>query len=494
MSTVLGYGIRVDRSGRTGACVERAGKTQWTVREATSVGAEDEFPSTCVRTMAKHPGQTTWIVPDDLVKSLLIALPPLKGKELARAVTGWVARMESKQPADLALAWRAIGAPRDAGGERRQDVCCLAAGQQDLQEQIASAAALQMQPGRMLPGFAVLDQFYRLAGPQRDELAGWALVYLGPQENVLTIASSECLLLTRMLPFDHTGQGTEQYLARLSTEIERSRFFVRQGAKSPETQKVIVCGQPALAARLVALLTAEGSVPAVHWQAEDHFRRDGTAVDPGLLLPLAAAALSLEKPAYNLLPAPRTSLLGPTVRRRALVGIGAAAVAAVPLLVVGSLVTARIQSAYLQKARQRLEVAQGEARQAAEVYRAHRLLTARQACLTWLRQERPDLQGMLLQLAALAPAPITFDDLRIWEGEDGNVRVHLSGDSGGDSSAAAQRAFLEFQQALTTSTFLRGFREPRVLELKTVNEAGREAPQTLFSMDLELAPRTVQEG
>lgn len=494
MSKILGFAVRVSKAGQVGVCLSRAGDALWQVEDLNVGSAETGLPDGCTRTMARHSGLTTWVLPDDQVRSLLITLPPLKGKELARAVVGWVARMENKPPAELALAWRPLGQVRDVGGELRQDVCCSVMGQADLQAQIAMAAGMQVQPGRMLPAYGILDQFYRLAGPQAKELSGWALVYLGKEENFLTIASTESLLLNRMLPFDHNGDGQDQYLARLATEIERSRFFVRQGVKNPDMQKVIVCGDPELAGRLVALLGAEGTIPAVHWAAEEHFTVQGGKADPGLLIPLAAAALSLEKPAYSLLPTPKASLLGPAGRRRALVGAAAAAVGLVPLLVVGSLLTARIQGGYLQKAQQRLTTAQDQARQAADVYKAHRLLTARRACLDWLQEGRPDLQGMLLQLAALTPGPITFDDLRIWEGEDGNVRIHLSGDSGGESAAAAQRTFLDFQAALSGSAFLQGFREPRVLELKTVTNQGKTDPQTLFSLDLELAPRTAEES
>ena len=489
MNKVQGFSIRVHKDTRIGVGLSRTGPRSWQVEELAAAGADAALPAGFLRGMNRYPANITWVAPDESVRSLLVSLPLLKGKELDRAIGGWVSRQEGKPIEDLALSWRPLGPSREKGAEARQDVYTLVMAMADRDEQSALAAALQVKPARILPGFVLLDQLFRLAGPEASDLKGWALVYLGDDENFLTISTRESMLLTRALPQDHSeGREMPQFLQRLATEIERSRFFVRQGSQSPDVQRVIVCGDPAQAGPLAALLNEQGAIGAVHWTAEDLFSWQGEPADPEYLIPLAGAALSLEKPEFNLLPMPRRSLLGTVGRRRVLVGTGALAAALVPLLVIGSVVTARIQAGYLEDAHHRLDQAQADARKAAEVYKTHRLLTAKEACLDWLARDRVDLESLLVKLSAITPDPVMFHDLRIWEGQDGLVRLHIEGDSRGKSAESAQSGYLDFQAALSGVEFLEKFREPRVLEIKTVTNKGESTPRTMFSLDLEIAP------
>ncbi|MFH2052606.1 MAG: hypothetical protein ABIK96_09100 [bacterium] len=495
MSKNRGFSFRVHHRERVGIGLERTGPAAWKVVELTADRGDGFLPQGFLRGAGISRDRLTWVAPCDETRLLQLSLPPLKGKELNHAIKGWVARQENTTIEDVAVSYLSLGVARDQGGESRQEVVTLAMSVKDRQGHLTQAQAWDLHPGRMLPGYMVLDQFLRLVQPEGEKLEGWTLVYLGEQENFLTIANARSVLLHRGLPLDHSGgQDREQFFARLATEIERSRFFVRQGSQSADIQKVLVCGDPEQATLLTATLNAEGSVPAVHWEAEKHFSQGEDSPDTRHLVALAAAALSLEKPVFNLVSPARRGLLGRQGRRRALVAAGTLAAGVVPLLVVGSMVTSRIQAGYLEKAQARLETAKAEASAAAEVYKAHRLLTAKEACLEWKSRARTDLEGMLLELAAATPGPVLFRDLRVWEAVDGDIRMQLVGEAAGASAGQAQQSYLEFQDNLRRGDFLKGFQEPKVLEIRAMTQRGETTPKTMFTLELTLARKKGEAG
>ena len=495
MSKNLGYSFRVHHGERVGIGLERIGPVAWKVVELTAERGDGFLPQVFLRGAGISRDRLTWVAPCDETRLLQLSLPPLKGKELNHAIKGWVARQENTTTDEVAVSYLSLGVAKDQGGETRQDVVTLAMSEKDRQDQLAQAQTCDLHPGRMLPGYMVLDQFLRLVQPDGERLEGWTLVCLGEQENFLTIANSRSVLLHRGLPLDHSaGQEREQFFARLATEIERSRFFVRQGSQSADIQKVLVCGDPEQASLLVATLNADGSVPAVHWEAEKHFSQGEGTPDARYLVVMAAAALSLERPVFNLVSPARRGALGRQARRRYLVAAGTVAAGVVPLLVAGSMVTSRIQTGYLEKAQASLETAKTEAMAAAEVYKAHRLLTAKEACLEWKSDARADLEGMLLELAAATPDPVLFRDLRLWEAVDGDIRMQLVGEAVGTSAGQAQQFHLEFQDNLRRGDFLKGFLEPKILEIRAVTQRGETTPKTMFTLDLTLARKKGEDG
>ncbi|PJA76841.1 hypothetical protein CO151_01500 [bacterium CG_4_9_14_3_um_filter_65_15] len=496
MSKEQGYCLRIQRDIRIGIGLVRTGTSSWILDDVTTAAASDPLPGWFQQNVSAGGNHLTWMVPDEDVRAVMLSLPLLKGQELQRGVLGTVARQEKRSPEDLVVSWRVLGERKEPGGETAQDLVSLVMHRGSRDENLELAKGLDVSPSCMLPSYAVLDEMFRLAGPPVPDSGAWALVYLGRDENFLNISSAASLLLTRALPVNlGDDQDQQGFLARLGTEIDRSRFFIRQGANSPEIQQVVVCGDPDLANPLVDHLNSQDSgLIAVHWAAEHLFSHNGQPVATEFLLPALGAALALESPAHNLLEVRRRRLLGSKARRRIMLAGTAAAVGLVPMVLAGSVLTARINENYLTKAKLRLEEARTEAQQAAEVYKTSRLLDNQELCLDWKDHERLDVHVLLSQLAKAAPEDVVFRNVRILDGEQGGFKLQIVGDSRGKNAETAQASYLEFQGALNHLQALEGFTEPRILEIGSVRKGSAVTPLTRFSLDLEIAPRAPEQS
>ncbi len=496
MGKAMGYGLSIQEETRVGIGFTRTGKSSWLMADMTTAGAADPLPREFVGNVEQGGGNLTLVVPNELVRTVLLSLPPLKGKELKRGVLGMVARQEKCSPEELVVSWRVLGEHREPGGQPALDIMTLVMRSEDRDQMLAEAKALGVAPSCMLPGYMILDDMFRLAGPPVPGDGAWTLVYLGQGENFLNISSAESLLLTRSLPVNlEAEQDQEAFLGRLATEIERSRFFIRQGSHSPEIKQIVVCGDPALAQPLVNHLNGEdGGLTAIHWAAEHLFSNQGEPIATPLLIPALGAALALESPAQNILGTGRRRWLSAKARRRLMLAGTAAAMGMVPMVLSGSLLTRKIQENYLVQARQRLEAARVEAQQAAEVYKASRLLDNQQLCLDWKWKYRLDAQTLLDRLAAAAPDQVVFKSLRIFEGEQDGYKLQIIGDSRGPNAETAQAFYLDFQKSLSDLNDLAGFQEPRLMEIETIRHDGEATPLTHFTLDLEIAPRAEEKS
>ena len=495
MKKTTGLGIRIDQQEQTIAAVSRSDGHTWMVEDLSNAREGSPPPRDLAQLMARNPQAVTWLLPNDLAKASVINLPPLKGREQSRAVAGWVARSEESTPDAFTMAWRRVGRARKKSEAPQQQVFVLYARKKEIEDQLAGELAATVQPGRMLPGFMILDQFYRMTHRQESGGEAWNLVFLGKHENFLVVSRDDCLLLARGLPFDMSeGTDSDKYVERLATEIDRSGFYIRQGEHSPSIAKIVVAGDPDLADRLVKNLQGYSSTPAETWTIGEHFTWGERAIPSESYIPLMAAALSLEKPAYNLLPEPGRGFFGPAFRRRALVAVGALGIGLLPVLLVGSTLTARVQEGYLIKAKQRLETAREEAAEAAEIYKQQRLLLSRRDYIQSFHRQRPDLESVLLRIGALAPAEIRFRNLEINEDDLGKTRLTLTGESRAPTSGAAQAAFLTFQKALEKVDFLETYTEPIKLEISGEDQDRGESPRTLFKLKYILVTDHAEEG
>jgi len=495
MKKRTGFGIRIDKQEQTVTAVSRLDQHTWTVEDLSNAREGSAPPRDLAQLMARNPQVVTWLLSNDLAKATVINLPLLKGREQARAVAGWVTRSEESTTDAFSLAWRPVGHVRNKSEAPQQNFFVLYARKKEIENQLAGELATAVQPGRMLPGFMVLDQFYRLAHPEKSHNGGLNLVFLGKHENFLVVSQKHCPILSRALPFDLSeGTEIENYVERLATEIERSGFCVRQGEHCPGIDKTIVAGDPALTSLLVHYLKSNSNTPAETWEIDKHFSWDERIIPPESFIPLMAAAISLEQSSYNLLPESRRGFFGPVFRRRALVAAGSLGIGLLPVLLVGSTLTARVQEGYLIKAKQRLETAREEAAEAAEIYKQQRLLLSRRDYIQSFRRQRPDLESILLRIGALAPAEIRFRNLEINEDDLGKTRLTLTGESRAPTSGAAQAAFLTFQKALEKVDFLETYTEPIKLEISGEDKDRGESPRTLFKLKYILVTDHAEEG
>jgi hypothetical protein len=476
----------------TAAAVTPIGAQKWRVDELAHGPRDARPPADLARAWAAAQNRTLWLVPDGEARTSLLTAPKLKGRALDRAVRGLVARDEGGAPEDWSVAWQAGAAPHR---DDAREIFAVFTAQADLARHLATAEAWGRRPAALLPSHVALEQFYRAHGPEAGEHEAWNLVFVGRDERFLCVATRTGVLLLRDLPEDLSGGADPQeYLERLATEVERSVFFAKQTEHSPQVARIVVCGEPSLAAGLVRRLDDEGPAPALHWELERCFDRGARPIAADDLLALAGAALALDQPALNLLPRVSQASMSRVFRRRLLVGAAACAAAVVPVLLVGGVLTARAQREYLAQARADLRAARARAEQAEQVYRAQRVLLARESRITRFAAEKPDLEGLLHRLAAVTPAQVVFRDMQISERDDGRFALQLAGESLAPTGEEAQAAFLQFLDALRGSGFVATPDEPTQLLIKPWTEDGAAGHRTMFRLDLLLKNGADDEG
>ena len=487
-------GLSIDVRGEAIVAVAATGGHggHWQLDALQTVSTGQRPGSALASALAETDRRALLLLPNDRAGTAVTALPRLKAAELKRAVAGWVARETGTKPEETAVSWRSL--PVRGGGGRTQDVFMVHARREELRRQAAAALPWGLKLEQALPLCLVLDEFYRLAGPDAGALRSWNLVFVGGSTNFLCVSTAESLLLVRPLPGDLSqGERPDEYLDRLATEVERSVFFARQTEASPEIERLVVCGDPTLAGGLVARLDRDSSIPAVHWSLPDHFTYE-RPLPPDLMLPAAAAALACGDLRYNLLGDTRRRVLGTRGRRRLLVAGTATGAALLPLLLVGGLVTARVQERYLLDARTHLDEARERADAAATVYARERLLLSREDHILRFTASERDLEGVLKRLAAVTPPEVVYLDLQVLDRGD-RVFLHLAGESVAPALADAQRAFMQFQAALDGNPALKSRGEPRRLEIFEKDDKGVERKKVEFGLEYEVVPRTTaKEG
>jgi hypothetical protein len=487
VSKLNGFCLRRDEHGLVGVSISTTGQG-WRVDELSRSVPGGKPSRDLQNALGKATTPVTWLLADNETGMSHLTMPKLRKKALQKAFGGGLARDHGGSPDDWYLAYKTLSQVSGPGAPGNQPYVLYHTEKALANEIVSEARNWGANIERMLPSHLALDLFYRTHGPGRDEQSVWNLVFVGEKQQFLCVATSDAQLVIRNLPANlSTDQDGQEYLSRLVTEIERSAFFARQTEHSPEVQKIIVCGDPKVAAPLTGMLAESSPTPAVHWAIEEMFEWGLNEQQSDDLLVLAGAVVALTKSPFNLLPGQGPLHFSRSLRRQLLVGATACAVAAVPVLMVGGIVTARIQENYLVRAHGRLAEAQERAHQAELAYDAQNLLLAREDRIRHFARTRPDFEEVLLRLAALTPEEVVFKDLQVREQLDGRFFLQLDGESRADSGVKAQGAFLDFLTALDNCDFLDRLGEPRVMQMKPGETSGQESTTrktTVFHLEL----------
>lgn len=483
MSKITGYGLgRRNDEGHVVA-VAATGRHTWRLQACHAVDVGDALSDDLLRDLGRAGRNTAWLLPEDDVTCTQTPMPRLKPREMARAVQGWVARQEGGAPDDWAVSWRAFASV--SGNSETHQVAMVYGHAEDIEGQVAAAVRMGVEPGLMLPPSLVLDQFFRAAAPESASLNVWNLVFLGARANLLCVANQDGVLLTRPLPGNLASGDQAEYIARLATEVDRSVFFARQTAGSPQVDGVFVCGDPELAEALQEKLRESSGVPCQHWRLQQAVDCGDHDVDPDTQLLIMAAALVGQSTQYNLAPRARQGLIGDVLRRRLLIGAGTAAVAVVPLLIAGAALTSSVQDGYLERARSDLDQATLRAEHAATIYERQRLLRAREDYLMQHQATRHDLEHVLRELAGAAPDEVRFRELQLIRRDDGMV-LQLTGTSSASEIRLAQQAFMRFQDAVAELEVVQPLGEPRQLQIGEADGDGQIEQIVVFTMECRL--------
>lgn len=488
MSKKTGFCIRRDDHALVGVSVVPQG-SGWLVADLHRSVPDGKLSRDLQTAMSKATTPVTWLLADGESGMSHLNMPKLRGKALARAFAGGLARDNGGQPDNWRTAWKALS---QKSGQEVQPYILHHASKEIVDKYVYLTGDWSVDLQRMMPGHLALDLFYRTHGPARAEHAVWNLVFVGKDQQFLCVATQDAQLMVRNLPANLSTDGElGEYLSQLATEIERSSFFARQTENSPEVEKIIVCGDPALAAPLVETLGESSDIPAVHWPIEDMFQWGLNEQNPDDLVTLAGAVLALEKVPFNLLPDRGQLYFGRSLRRQMLVAATTCAAAIVPVLLVGGVLTAKVQGTYLERAESRLSEARDRARQAEQIYDTQRVLLARENHIRHFAQNRPDFESILLRLAAITPPEVVFKDLQVREKQDGRFVFQMQAESRAASGVQAQGAFLTFLAALDACDFLTRLGEPRLMQIipgaedKQSGGVKTMGKTTVFHLELE---------
>lgn len=159
MKRSTGFGVRIDEHDQTLAAVAGSGQGTWTVTELSTAREGSTPPRALAQAMARQRQAVSWLMPNDLAKAAVFQLPLLKGKELTRAVEGWVAREEKGSAEDFSISWSPLALPMTGSDGPKQLIFALYAEKNDVNEHLSGSFAQSVKPARLLPGSWSLTNF-----------------------------------------------------------------------------------------------------------------------------------------------------------------------------------------------------------------------------------------------------------------------------------------------------------------------------------------------
>jgi hypothetical protein len=443
---------------------------------------EDPLPSRVQRELSGQFGGVCQVLPGEDVHHLIVPLPPLAPKLRAAAIRGVVVREKGGELRDWVTTFTELPAREGSRRGGRQDFSTYCVRTEVVRRHLERARGLGVRPTVALAPFGLLDDLYRKHRVVDPAVNGWNLVHLGRTARFLCVGEPGGLLFSRPLPEDLSrGAELTEYIERLATEVERSNFFAQQAERSLRVDQVVVCGDAELADALTTRL-AERQFPVVRWRPEDLFAWPDDEPRPELLLAVSGAVAALGD-GGNLLPADVRPDRGRTVRRQVQLVVQTSVGAAVPLLFGAALLTEHIQRDALREMAQRENELLSRAQVTATAYLQNRALLAREANLTRLDDADADLEGLLRDIATLAPSAVVFQDLTLRRDPDGRYRLILSGESRGYDGMDAQEVYLGFHAGLGACSRLREVGEPAQLELAADDESSAGGSRVSFTLE-----------
>ena len=276
MSVNRGLSLEIRREAIVAVAATGSQTGPWRLDALQTVSTGQRPGTALTAALAESDRRALLLMPNDRAGTAVTALPRLKSSELKRAVAGWVARETGSQARGDG---RQLAGPARPQRRRRaaQDVFMVHA-RREAARPGRGGPALGSEAGA---GAAVVPGARRVLPPGRSRRRDAAGLEPGlrrrqhqlPLRLDRRVAAAGAAPAERPLP----GERPDEYLDRLATEVERSVFFARQTEASPEIERLVVCGDPALAGGLVQRLDRDSSIPAAHWSLPDHFESERAA-------------------------------------------------------------------------------------------------------------------------------------------------------------------------------------------------------------------------
>jgi hypothetical protein len=471
------YGLLLDGDAFLTACVgQESGDTPYRVHWLRTMPVEGITASEPWRELQKQLKQTMLVVPSENATLVQASLPPLKSEEIRVGLLGLVLKLKGGEPE----AWQLAHDRREGGEAGRNVHTGLGLELANLAPYLAPFEVTGARPRQALPGALILDQFLRGQLDGEEEGGAWNLVYVGKEEQQLVIGDAQGPRLMRSLPHDLSqGAEPEEYVERLSTEVERSNFFAQQGEASTRVQRILVCGDPALAEPLVAKLAQTDGLVAEWWRPEQLFAVDEGCASWDVLMPLVAAVVGMGSAGLNIMPVSDDQNPGRRFRRQALGVIAVACLVLLPLLGGGGHSTRRVQRRTMDSQFSQIGEARVLAEEAARNYLRDQSLLARQARIESKDPHRVDLGGLLRDLSSRIPGEAHLTTIELKQDYRGGYHLELHGECIGETAEKAQAEFLRLHRDMGASPTLDAEAEPTQLQIIGGKSGGATVTFTL---------------
>ncbi len=471
------YGLLFEGDSFLAASVDReSGEIPYRVHWLSSMPVEGITASKPWRELHKQLKQVMLALPSENATLVQADLPSLKGDEIRLGLLGLVNKLKGGSPANWQLSYER----RNDDDSGRSVYTGLALEQASLAPFVAPFDGLGVRPRQALPSMLILDQLLRSQLSGEDNPSAWNLVYIGKEEQQLVIGDPWGPRLMRSLPHDLSeGSEPEEYVERLSTEIERSNFFAQQGETSTRVNRVLICGDPNIVEPLVAKLATVETLTVQWWRPERLFAVDEGVAAWDALMPLAAAAVAMDHPTLNIMPVPADQDPSRRLRRQVLGAMAVVCLALLPLLGGGGHSTLRVQGRTMESQSSQIDEARILADETARSYLLDQSLLARQTCIESKDPRRADLAGLLRDLSTRIPEKAHLTAIELKQDYEGQYWLELKGECIGESAENAQAEFLKLHDAMSESSTLTAKAEPVHLQIVGDDNGGALVTFTL---------------
>jgi hypothetical protein len=438
--------------------------------------------------LARNSDTLTVLIPGGLVDLMQTPLPPLKRSEIESAVLGLVKKEKGPGHEDWIASHQQLATGAEGRGGEQQICNILYMNREELQTPLTRFARWKVRPTTLIPGAVALDAMYRRQldlTDDTDEVTAWTLVHLDREECFLVIGDRRGPLMIRPLPTDLSdGDDTDEYLGRLSTEIERSTFFAQRGQVPVQVNRIVIAGDPRYADPLLRKLD-DFETRRERWRPEKNISVPDNINPWDLILTLAGATYPETADRFSLMPARPEDSIGWRTRRLAAVALVAVAVCSLPTIFIVSHLLKQSQERVITTQTEQLEHSRNAVRLAAKTYLRDTRLLTRQDWLEDLGPGRANLSGFLRDLSLRTPGSIELLAMNVERAGQG-YRIKIRGQCEEDGSEKAQREFIQFRESLRRSPYLRTDREPSFLEISVAEQTATGNSVVSFTLEYRI--------
>jgi hypothetical protein len=445
----------------------------------------DPDPGSRIEELAGSCRRVVQAIPNEQVSLMTVTLPNMKAKSQNTALQGLVVREKGGSFGDWVIDFNMVsGSQQGNVPGKHVSITAAVVKKEAVEKYYADAEQMGCYPRGMLPGHLALEQLLRHHGPVLESDGAWNLVFIGNKNQFICVGDNNDLFFSRNLPQNLSGSaGEDEYIERIAMEIKRSNFFAQQKERNIPVRRIIISGEPEKADKLVENLINQTEQEIIRWHPEEIFITDDKTILWEYTLNLAVAVTAFHQPRYNLMPPRAKHKSGKRIRHYSTLAAVVFGAAAVPVILIGGLLTSRVQGDFLQGAKAQLNTLHSRAGRAAESYLLNRALRDRQENIDKYECAQPELAPLLKSIAERTPGNIIYNSVEIVSENDDRFRLVIHGQSIARNGEQAQRIFLQFLDSLNACPHLQEFKEPENLEISGEDGGNMQLSRVTFALE-----------